>query len=631
MKNTPYFDHSIKSLGHTPIYKTHKYFARRPHNVFKVLIKHYTKEGDLVFDPFGGGGVTLIEGLTENRRVIISDINPIASFIQLNQANEISDTRFSHISNQINQLVTEKFKKFYTTTCTTCSEDAHVRWYEHAYGVSCPSCNKESLLDNDSKAIGKTGKARNGVYTCNHCEHEFRAVNTPRISSTLLSIRFKCGSCGSQDNKKPDVNDHNKLNHFIENYDQIVNELKINIPEDNIPKDWDRQQEDCLHRKGFLKFSDLFTKRNLIACGYYFSCIDSIKQELKEEEYQFLLYLISSLLRYTNNMNFSTSSWMDGRPVAWAKHAYWTPNQFIEVNPIEYFSNRVKAFKSSIKDRSSRFSNKIHASRWKGVTSGKSNYFINCGDSSKLKLPNESVDFILTDPPYGSNVQYGELCKFWEVWLNNKYPFNSSDPLLKAEAVVHRRTKSENYSKDFSDYYLLLNKVFSNCHRVLKPGGIMAFTFNNKDIRAWHSVIKAAIDAGFYIEPEGIFYQEGIEAYRDTAHLRHDGTPQGDFIYSFKKTNKPIDFSSVGDSFTECLKQTLNELVINKNEFSLGEFYISLFSISTLCLIKQISEGKDESFINSEFSHELVEKFLDSQSPLKRIGNRWIVKEGHTL
>ena len=123
--------------------------------------------------------------------------------------------------------------------------------------------------------------------------------------------------------------------------------------------------------------------------------------------------------------------------------------------------NSKTSFNSSIRDRKSRFANMDHSLNWDNTEKSISHYSINCGDSSKLNIPDESVDFVLTDPPYGSNVQYGELCKFWDVWLNGKSPFKSFDPLMKAEAVVHRRTKSNIYSKDFNDYYQLLNNVFT--------------------------------------------------------------------------------------------------------------------------------------------------------------------------
>ena len=54
-----YIPSGIDSRPHTPVYKMHRYFARRPWNVMRALIEHYSKENDLVVDCFSGGGVTL--------------------------------------------------------------------------------------------------------------------------------------------------------------------------------------------------------------------------------------------------------------------------------------------------------------------------------------------------------------------------------------------------------------------------------------------------------------------------------------------------------------------------------------------------------------------------------------------
>src|SRR5438093_3045386 len=62
-------------------YGTHPYFTRRPYNVVREYILHYSKEGDRVMDPFGGSGVTAIEAFIENRIGIHNDINPLANFI----------------------------------------------------------------------------------------------------------------------------------------------------------------------------------------------------------------------------------------------------------------------------------------------------------------------------------------------------------------------------------------------------------------------------------------------------------------------------------------------------------------------------------------------------------------------
>jgi DNA modification methylase len=62
-------------------YGVHPYFTRRPFNVVRDYILHYSREGDRVLDPFGGSGVTAIEAFLENRLGIHNDINPLANFI----------------------------------------------------------------------------------------------------------------------------------------------------------------------------------------------------------------------------------------------------------------------------------------------------------------------------------------------------------------------------------------------------------------------------------------------------------------------------------------------------------------------------------------------------------------------
>lgn len=612
MKKLQYFSESIKSLGHTPIYKMHKYFARRPHNVFSALIEHYTNKDDVIFDPFGGGGVSLIEGLTLDRKVFISDVNPVASFIQYCQVAEVDPAKIAKFLKSISDNVEILFPKSFKTCCTKCeNHDAHVRWVEHAYIVKCPECNKPTSLSHESKFKNLDGDPVNGSYACENCNFNIKAANVKRTGSKILSLRFKCDSCGAHENKIPDKKDILQFSLFEDCYEELVKKHDLLVPQDKIPAEWDRQQEDCLHRKGFEKFSDLFTRRNLLICSAFFNEIRTLKKNntINEIEHDFMFFVISSLLRYTNNMNFSTSSWMDGRPVAWAKHAYWTPNQYIEVNPYEYLQNRIKALRSGLKDQKARFTSKKFGFTFSDLQDGKADYVIKCQDSANVEIQDESVDLVVTDPPYGSNVQYGELCYFWQVWLQGQtfFPINKID--FSKEAVVHRKTKKNSYQKNFDDYRQLLEKVFSKCHRVLKKDGVIVFTFNNKDIRAWYAVIKAALDAGFHLEPEGIFYQEAIDAYRDTAHLRYDGTPQGDFLYTFKKSlsSKENDFD--GD-FNQCLKTTIDQFKKSNQITTAGDFWVRLYANSALCLVTQIRNGKTAEEVEEEFKKIPVDKVL---------------------
>src|SRR5213082_712147 len=76
-------EHSISAKRQTAKrhYGVHPYFTRRPFNVVRDYILHYSRVGDRVLDPFGGSGVTAIEAFLENRIGIQNDINPLANFI----------------------------------------------------------------------------------------------------------------------------------------------------------------------------------------------------------------------------------------------------------------------------------------------------------------------------------------------------------------------------------------------------------------------------------------------------------------------------------------------------------------------------------------------------------------------
>jgi 16S rRNA G966 N2-methylase RsmD len=70
-----------KRQGAKRHYGVHPYFTRRPFNVVRDYILHYSNQGDTIIDPFGGSGVTAIEAFLENRIGIQNDINPLANFI----------------------------------------------------------------------------------------------------------------------------------------------------------------------------------------------------------------------------------------------------------------------------------------------------------------------------------------------------------------------------------------------------------------------------------------------------------------------------------------------------------------------------------------------------------------------
>jgi len=127
-----------------------------------------------------------------------------------------------------------------------------------------------------------------------------------------------------------------------------------------------------------------------------------------------------------------------------------------------------------------------------------------CGSATELNnIESESIDVVITDPPFGGLLHYSELSDFFYVWLRlalrNRYPdLYEPEYVPKAlEAVANKARHPEN-PEEF--YKRVLTDSWREAFRVLKPGGILAFTFHHSEDEPWVGVLESLFDAGFYLE-----------------------------------------------------------------------------------------------------------------------------------
>jgi SAM-dependent methyltransferase len=128
---------------------------------------------------------------------------------------------------------------------------------------------------------------------------------------------------------------------------------------------------------------------------------------------------------------------------------------------------------------------------------------LSCGSATELPLANGSFDLVITDPPFGGLLHYSELADFFYVWLRlvlkGRYPdhFTGEYTPKTLEAVSNRARHPD----DPDAYYQrLLTASWKEAHRILKPGGTLAFTFHHSEDAPWVSVLESLFDAGFYLE-----------------------------------------------------------------------------------------------------------------------------------
>lgn len=116
------------------------------------------------------------------------------------------------------------------------------------------------------------------------------------------------------------------------------------------------------------------------------------------------------------------------------------------------------------------------------------------GDSAALPIPDGSVDAVVTDPPYFDFVHYSELSDFFFAWLS---------PALRKDAPYFDRPDSshegEVQDRDPSIFSLKIERVFAECNRVMKPNGILAFTFHHSTPEGWIAIYRALAASGFVV------------------------------------------------------------------------------------------------------------------------------------
>jgi adenine-specific DNA methylase len=102
------------------------------------------------------------------------------------------------------------------------------------------------------------------------------------------------------------------------------------------------------------------------------------------------------------------------------------------------------------------------------------------------RLPDDSVDLFLTDPPYYDAVPYAYLADFFYVWLRRSlgrsYPELFEPPAVPkdAEIVVDRPHELSNSTHDIAFYERQLTRAFAEGRRLAKPEALGTIVFASK-------------------------------------------------------------------------------------------------------------------------------------------------------
>jgi 16S rRNA G966 N2-methylase RsmD len=469
-----HLNRQIPPQAHTPMYNWHKFWSRKTWNVVAEFIKTYSKPREVVFDPFAGSGVVAMEALRNNRRVIICDLLPIATEIAGLTIKPVSETDLHNAFKRIEAKAKDKILNLYRTQCRNCGD---------LFPFTC--------------AIWENRK--------------------------LVEVRYQsCPHCGDRREKAtpPTKNDL-----------ELIDNLEKNKIKEWYPKNpfYYSDGSPFMKKEKYESLDELFTKRNLQALAWL---MEAIEEEANKELRDFLKIAFTSMVHLCSTMVPAISptpgSHQTSFSSTWTQHSYWYADRFMEQGVWKLFESAINGHQGFIKakiESNKYYQNVTFANNYREVLDGKADIYIHTGSSLELMegMPNNSIDYIFTDPPYGSSIQYGELAYLWVAWLKKDEGY--LDYLMSNE-VIH----NEKQQKDFGVYHGLLSRSFRDMFEVLKPGRFLTVTFHNPTFKVRNATIRAGVFAGFEFQK---IHHQPLGQVSAKSMLQPFGSAQGDFYLRF--------------------------------------------------------------------------------------------------
>lgn len=465
-----------------PIYNAHSYHTKVPHPAIMRYILHYTEPGDIVYDGFGGTGMTGvaatlcasqnndIDGKISNefkksntiirwgkRHAILGDLSPVASLISGVYNSPINLSVIKEMDTLLKEAK-DKFGWMYETKLTD-GQKAQINYVVWSDVFVCPHCGEEIVFTREA-VDAETNKVRDSFF-CPKCQAELTKKNVEkcwesvyddvlgesiqRLKKVPVFINYSIGRKSA--NKELDSFDYE----VIQKADELAKQFRWT--KDRMIEGSEARRND---RQGITHVHHFYFGRSLVILEYLLS--QSNNKELK-----FLvnsqLVNISKLNRYRPGISF---------PYNPLSGTLYIGSQISESNVFVALENKLKKLSTAF--------SMLNSDNLSGVSS-----------ATYCTLKDNSIDYIFTDPPFGANISYSELNCIQESWL--KVKTNN-----KEEAIVN-----ESHSKDRNTYQYLMTKSLLEYYRVLKPGKWITIEFSNTSAAIWNSIQAALQSAGFVL------------------------------------------------------------------------------------------------------------------------------------
>jgi DNA methylase len=451
------------------IYNCHAYLTKVPIAAISPFIEAFTEPGDVVADFFAGSGMTGLAAMGVNRRARLSDISVLGRHIATGYLTDVPTRELQKATAAVFAQARKAIGNLYATKRATDGKVVEVVRTVWSFTYQCPSCAFELVYFKHLDAKGNPPKA------CPGCKGAFVRRTWGRLKDVPVEVVVR----GEDDRLKPqDPSDYD-----VRKIKEASNDRRLEgVPSLSIDENREMYSRSGLGKAGMTETRKFFSPRNGIALVELWRAIN----ELEDDQFrQKLRFAFTAILPRASKRY----QWSAQRPLNAQNQTYYIAPVYYEWNVFELFERKVDAGIRAASELFTSTSLFDAADKVRDVT-------YDLASADKLKhLGDESVDYVFTDPPFGSNIFYSDMNLFHEAWLGE-----ATDHV--SEAVVHTTGKRKNGAEE--RYEALLRKAFQEAWRVLKPGKYMSVVFGNSSGRIWGLVQRALRDAGFRAAPSHV-------------------------------------------------------------------------------------------------------------------------------
>ena len=486
------FSVDVEETRNNYIFNIHPYHTKVPYKAIMRYIEYYTKPGDIILDLFCGTGQTgLAAQMVGDRSAILIDLSPIATWIAYNYNNlpTSPETMKKYLS--IIDSVEKKFGWLYETELpqehknlveskdkkTSKTQVEHIFW---ECVIRCPNCHekigsniiveeknraKASEVEDEVVEDSEDGNQTDGEsFNCPSCNYSIPTKKMKRSAKTIwdplleksiettewnpVSLVFKDPIKRSKNIEKPispfdlALLEKNRKN---ANTQRITKLSMMLLDGEHEDEKWGELFCRSYHF-GMTHTHHFYQKRTIIACQELWDACD-------EPFYRFLL---TSII-----FNADKKRRKDSGPLPLV---VYIPQMIREINVFKAFRSKIER---SIKS--------FNQNKFYDLKLDAKSVIVSTQSATDLRnIPDNSIDYVFTDPPFGRNIIYSEANFLWESWLG---VFEDT----QKEAIIFKVFKK----KVLRNYEDIMTSAFKEFIVFLKPNRWVTIEFSstsNKNI-----------------------------------------------------------------------------------------------------------------------------------------------------